>query len=240
MNATTARKVLVVAVAVFFVSLMFGCSGMLPSPDNRYGHAYYPAELVNADRALDEARAAGKDRQCPAEFNALKDQVDKAYEIYYSCRTQEAIAMANDAIGKIKALCPGTPRAEAAPAPRVVEKVILLEDIHFANDSYALTPEAQTILRRNVEVMKQNPNVKIRIQGHTSAKATEGYNQTLSERRARAVENFLTAEGGISPSRLSKAGYGETRLEVAEPNPELKESAAAKANRRVIFKVIAE
>ncbi len=61
MNATTARKILVVAVAVFFVSLMFGCSGMLPSPDNRYGHAYYPAELVNADRALDEARAAGKD-----------------------------------------------------------------------------------------------------------------------------------------------------------------------------------
>ena len=129
------------------------------------------------------------------------------------------------------------------PSPRVeekvvAEKVILLEDVHFDLDKSTLTKEAQTILKRNIQVLKENPNARIVIQGHTSAIATEDYNQKLSERRARAVEEFLVKEGGIAPDRLSEIGYGETRLEKPEPNPELKESAAAQTNRRVIFKII--
>lgn len=89
------------------MSLMFGCAGTENRPGNRPGPAYVDKSLVDADLALDEARKAGKDTQCPAEFNALKDQVDKAYELYCSCSCQEAINMANDATGKIKALCPG-------------------------------------------------------------------------------------------------------------------------------------
>jgi outer membrane protein OmpA-like peptidoglycan-associated protein len=132
------------------------------------------------------------------------------------------------------------PEPTVAPtvAPRVVEKVILLEDIHFDLDKSTLTKEAQTILKRNIQVLKENPNMQIRIQGHTSAIATEEYNQKLSERRAKSVENFLVTEGGITPDRLSEIGYGETRLETPEPNPEITESAAAKTNRRVIFKII--
>jgi len=199
---------------------------------------------------------AGKDRECPAEFNAAKDMVDKAYEVYMACRTQEAIDMAQEAIGKIKALCPARPRAEMKPElktepkpvprpepkpePKVEKKVILLEDVHFGLDKSTLTKEAQTILKRNVQVLKENSNMKIVIQGHTSAIATEEYNQQLSERRAKSVEEFLIKEGGIAPDRLSEIGYGETRLEKPEPNPEIKESEAAQTNRRVIFKIIVE
>jgi len=252
MQAVTAKRVLIVVIAIFSISLMIGCSGMEKRPAYRSGYLYYPTALVNADRALDEARMAGKDRECPAEFNAAKDMVDKAYEVYMACRTQEAIDMAQEAIDKIKALCPARPRAEMKPEPepkpvprpepkpepKVVEKVILLEDVHFDLDKSTLTKEAQTILKRNIEVLKENPNMKIVIQGHTSAIATEEYNQKLSERRAKSVEEFLMKEGGIAPDRLSEIGYGETRLEKPEPNPELKESAAAQTNRRVIFKII--
>ena len=256
MRAVTAKRVLIVVIAIFSISLMVGCSGMEKRPAYRSGYLYYPTALVNADRALDEARMAGKDRECPAEFNAAKDMVDKAYEVYMACRTQEAIDMAQEAIGKIKALCPARPRAEMKPEPKpepkpvprpepkpepkVVEKVILLEDVHFDLDKSTLTKEAQTILKRNIQVLKENPNVIIRIQGHTSAIATEEYNQKLSERRAHSVEEFLIKEGGIVPDRLTEIGYGETRLEKPEPNPEIKESEAAKTNRRVIFKIIVE
>jgi outer membrane protein OmpA-like peptidoglycan-associated protein len=256
MQAVTSKRVLIVVIAVFSISLMVGCSGMEKRPAYRSGYLYYPTALVNADRALDEARMAGKDRECPAEFNALKDMVDKAYEVYMACHTQEAIDMAQEAIGKIKALCPARPRAEMKPEPKpepkpvprpepkpepkVVEKVILLEDVHFDLDKSTLTKEAQTILKRNIQVLKENPNMKIVIQGHTSAIATEEYNQKLSERRAKSVEEFLVKEGGIAPDRLSEIGYGETRLEKPEPNPELKESEAAQTNRRVIFKTIVE
>src|SRR3972149_9506298 len=158
MQAITAKRVLIVVIAIFSISLMVGCSGMEKRPGYRSGYLYYPTALVNADRALDEARMAGKDRECPAEFNAAKDMVDKAYEVYMACRTQEAIEMAQEAIGKIKALCPAKPRAEMKPEPKpepkpvprpepkpepkVVEKVILLEDIHFDLDKSTLTKEA--------------------------------------------------------------------------------------------------
>ena len=243
-------RMLMVVIAVFSLSVMFGCAGMEKRPEYRSGYLYYPTALVSADRDLDEARMAGKDRECPAEFNAAKDMVDKTYEVYMACRDQEAIDMAREAIGKIKALCPARPRAEMKPEtkpepkpeikpePKVVEKVILLEDVHFDLDKSTLTKEAQTILKRNIQVLKENPNVKIRIQGHTSAIATEEYNQKLSERRAHSVEKFLIKEGGIAPDRLSTIGYGETRLEKPEPNPKIVESAAAKVNRRVIFKII--
>jgi hypothetical protein len=64
MQAITAKRVLIVVVAVFSLSLMVGCAGMEKRPAYRGGYLYYPTALVNADRALDEARAAGKDREC--------------------------------------------------------------------------------------------------------------------------------------------------------------------------------
>jgi outer membrane protein OmpA-like peptidoglycan-associated protein len=250
MNAVTAKRVLMAVMAVFLVSLLDGCSGLEKRPADRSGYLYYPSALVSADQALDEARMAGKDRECPAEFNALKGQVDKAYAAYMACYTKESIDMAEKAIVKIKALCPARPMAavkpeprpvpkpEPKPVPKVVEKVIVLEDVHFDLDKSTLTKEAQAILRRDILVLKENPDIKVQIQGHTSAIATVEYNQKLSERRAASVKAFLVREGGIAPDRLSTIGYGETRLEMPEPKPEIAESAAAKTNRRVIFKII--
>jgi Outer membrane protein and related peptidoglycan-associated (lipo)proteins len=106
-------------------------------------------------------------------------------------------------------------------------------------DKATLTQEAQTILTRNIQVLKENPKVVVSIQGNTSAIGTEKYNQKLSERRAKAVEEFLI-KGGIAPDRLSKIGYGKTKLEMPEPNPKIIESAAAKTNRRVDFKIIGQ
>jgi outer membrane protein OmpA-like peptidoglycan-associated protein len=235
---------------------MFGCAGREYAHKDPYPYMYYHKELPEADRAVEAARQAGKDRACPAEFKAAEDLKNRAYEEYAACHTDEAIAMAIEATAKANALCMARPRAEMKPEPKpepkpvprpepkpepkVVEKLILLEDVHFDLDKSTLTKEAQTILKRNIQVLKENPNVIIRIQGHTSAIATEEYNQNLSERRAHSVEEFLIKEGGIAPDRLTEIGYGETRLEKPEPNPEIKESEAAKTNRRVIFKIIVE
>lgn len=113
-----------------------------------------------------------------------------------------------------------------------------LEDVHFGLNKSTLTKEAQIILRRNIQVLKEHPDWKVVIQGYTSAIASTKYNQELSERRAATVKEFLVKEGGIAPGRLLTVGYGDTRPEMVEPNPGKAESAAAKANRRVSFKVI--
>jgi outer membrane protein OmpA-like peptidoglycan-associated protein len=260
MQSKAVRRVFLIFVVLLSMILMVGCAGMKKAtPERLPGYLYYPSALVDADQALNEARAAGKNKECPAEFNAAKDMVDKAYEIYMSCRDKEAIDMANQAIGKIKALCPPKPVAEVKPEPKpepvpppapkpeptppppppAAEPVkITLEDLHFDFDKATLTKAAIEILARDIATLKENPGVKVQIEGHACAHGTEDYNMALSERRANAVKEYL-ANQGIAAERMTTISYGETRLAMPEiPTPKNKESKEAKANRRVHFEAI--
>ena len=124
----------------------------------------------------------------------------------------------------------------AVSKPQVV--ILALEDIHFDFDKSTLTPEAQTILKRNIQILKDNPNAKVRIAGYTSAMGTDAYNHKLSERRAMAVQEYLVKEGVITRDRLSTIGYGEANPAMYEAAPKQIYSKAAKANMRVLFEVV--
>jgi len=124
------------------------------------------------------------------------------------------------------------------PPPKAEVKFILLEDEHFDFDKSTLTKEGVVILERNILVFKDNPDMKVRIAGYASASGTDEYNQKLSERRAKTVQDYLVKEGGIAPGRLTTIGYGENRPATYEPIPSDIESKAAKANRRVLFEII--
>lgn len=121
----------------------------------------------------------------------------------------------------------------------VEEKVVVLalEDIHFDFDKATLTPEAQVILKRNIEVLQKNPKAHIRIAGYTSAAGTAEYNQDLSQRRADMVRNYLIKEGIIDANRLSTIGYGQTRPATYEETPKDLYSKAARSNMRVLFEI---
>ena len=97
-----------------------GCAGREFAP--KRGVMYYHPELPAADRAVEAARAAGKDKECPGDFKAAEKMKEEAYDIYLSCRTAEGIAKANEAAAKAKGLCPmkaapPPPPPKAAPAP---------------------------------------------------------------------------------------------------------------------------
>lgn len=126
-------------------------------------------------------------------------------------------------------------------AKEPVEVVVLaLEDIHFDFNQSTLTPEAKVILKRNIQLLKENPKAHIRIAGYTSASGTDEYNQTLSEKRANSIKEFLVSEGIIKSGRLSTIGYGSTQPAVYESAPKDIYSDAAKANMRVLFEVLVE
>ncbi|MHB8091525.1 MAG: outer membrane beta-barrel domain-containing protein [Syntrophales bacterium] len=126
----------------------------------------------------------------------------------------------------------------AAAEPKII--VLAFEDVHFDFDKSTLKPEAKMILQRNIQLLKDNPKAKVRIAGYTSASGSEAYNQKLSERRAKAVEEYLISEGIISRDRLSTIGYGESNPAVYEAAPKELFSSAAKANMRVLFEIIME
>lgn len=112
-----------------------------------------------------------------------------------------------------------------------------LEDSHFLYNSAEINENGKTILNLNSQILKDNPKMKIRIAGYASASGTEEYNQKLSEKRAAAVKNYLINQG-VSSDRLATIGYGETSPAEYEPIPSDINSAAAKANMRVLFEVI--
>ncbi len=125
-----------------------------------------------------------------------------------------------------------------AAEPKVV--VLAFEDVHFDFDKSTLTPEARTILKRNIQLLKDNPNAKVRIAGYTSASGTEDYNQKLSERRASAVLKYLLDEGIVTQDRLLTIGYGEANPAMYEAAPKELYSKAAHANMRVLFEIIVQ
>jgi OOP family OmpA-OmpF porin len=141
------------------------------------------------------------------------------------------------------------PASQAPAAPVIAEQtaiaetqpdvvVLVFEDIHFDFDSSALKPEAKTILKRNIQLLKDNPRTRVRIAGYTSAAGSAEYNKKLSERRASAVKNYLINEGIITEERLSMIGYGEISPAKYEASPQDILSQAAKANMRVLFEII--
>ncbi|MCM0083534.1 OmpA family protein [Geomonas sp. Red32] len=74
------------------------------------GH-YIRYEMQEADRAVESARAAGKDKQCPNEFKSAEDAKNHAYDVYRACFTEEGAQLAKEATAKANALCPAVPKA---------------------------------------------------------------------------------------------------------------------------------
>jgi len=234
------RKLCLILAVVLAFALLTACAPLSKRPADRGGYAAYPTVMVQADQDLQAARAAGKDRECPDEFNAAKATVDKSFEVYMTCRDEDAIALAKKAIDMIKALCPQKYVAPPPPPPPAKEPVVL-KDINFDFDKATLTNAAIGILRSNIKVLKANPGVAVRIEGHTCAHGADDYNMRLGDRRAGAVKEFMVKEGKISESRMSTISYGETRLLMPEtPTPKNKDSKEAKANRRVHFEVVGQ
>lgn len=105
--------------------------------------------------------------------------------------------------------------------------VLTLGDVLFEVDRSSLKPGAQRNLYQLVTFLKEHPEQKISIEGHTDSTASDSYNLKLSERRARAVAVFLV-QNAIGPERIVTRGYGE-----AYPKASNDTVAGRQENRRV-------
>lgn len=99
------------------------------------------------------------------------------------------------------------------PPPVIVEprRLVISEKIHFEFDRARIREVSFPILDAVVAALEQHPEiVRLQIEGHTDAVGSDAYNQSLSERRARSVVEYLV-EHGIDRSRLSYKGFGESQ-----------------------------
>lgn len=132
-------------------------------------------------------------------------------------------------------LYPVVQPVEIAP---VIAKIITpmveinMNNIFFAFDKADLQPESFMEMKRWVEMLQENAHIHLQVNGHADSVGSETYNQKLSERRARAVVNYLVANG-IGAERLVASGYGESQP--VSPNST---AAGRQQNRRVQVRII--
>ncbi|OGP87755.1 MAG: peptidoglycan-associated lipoprotein [Deltaproteobacteria bacterium RBG_16_47_11] len=86
----------------------------------------------------------------------------------------------------------------------------MLKDIHFDFDKYDVRRVDEEILKENAAWLKNNPKMKIQIEGHCDERGTVEYNLALGERRASNTKKYLVFLG-IPPDRISTISYGEER-----------------------------
>ena len=115
--------------------------------------------------------------------------------------------------------CPDTPQGavvdttgclleQAAITPQAITAETL-GVVNFATNSAILSGEAKSVLDQVVRVIVTDPNAKFEIQGHADSRASDSYNQVLSQNRAQAVVDYLVSQG-VDSSQLTPVGKGES------------------------------
>src|SRR5664279_2390822 len=113
-----------VILIVFTMVTLLGCANYEVNTKRGNVPGYYIRhEMQEADRAVEAARQAGKDKICPVEFKSAEDAKNNAYDVFRACHTEEGAALAKQATAMANALCPPQPavQREVAPAVAVVQ-----------------------------------------------------------------------------------------------------------------------
>jgi len=113
-------------------------------------------------------------------------------------------------------------------------KIEIKQKVHFASGRYRILSDSFEVLNEVAQVMKDNPKIHIRIEGHTDSRGSDSYNLRLSQRRADSVRRYLEQQG-VSPSRMTSVGFGETR-----PIASNATRVGREANRRVEFVITSQ
>ena len=105
--------------------------------------------------------------------------------------------------------------AAAPERPAATTVRLSLENVHFENDIHVVHPQYNAQLDEVATIMRNNPQVRLRLHGHTDSNASVAYNQALSERRVNAVSAALV-QRGVAASRIETQAHG--KLQPAVPN----------------------
>jgi len=126
---------------------------------------------------------------------------------------------------------PAPPPPAPAPAPPP-KPVPVFENVYFNENKTNVDPLAAKALDRDGMILKENPNIKVEIGGHTDSLGSEMANQKISEKRAESAKKYIMDKFNISGDRMTAKGYGSKK-----PIADDKTKEGRAKNRRVEFKV---
>ena len=120
-------------------------------------------------------------------------------------------AMANFVETVFLEKAPAKPMAKPAPMPLPQPKISwILSGVNFDLGKSVERPDAKEILKSDIKILRENPQLRVEVQGHTCDLGDANFNRNLSEARAQALKAYLVSQG-IAADRLTARGYGEDR-----------------------------
>jgi outer membrane protein OmpA-like peptidoglycan-associated protein len=133
---------------------------------------------------------------------------------------------------------PGAAELKGCPKEEKVRvkagKLEIVDLVYFALDKDIILPKSFPILKQVASVLKENPSLKVRVEGHTDNQGPPERNLNLSKRRAASVVAYLVKEG-VAADRLSAEGFGQTRPISSNASP-----VSRAKNRRVEFVLLGQ
>ena len=217
------------------------------APDSLTGLTIPKSELTsiqfNARKMVLKEYGRLQAAEMDGDDDSIPDQVDKCPHTPWGaevdgsgCSRESAVtrlvrkkadALDTDGDGVLDPLdkCPQTPQTAIVDEKGCWAK----PDILFDFDSTEIKPQYHSTLGIIIAVLKNNPGLKIEIQGNTDNIGPESYNQMLSEKRAEAVKAFMAAKG-VEPERLETVGFGASRNVASNEN-----DTGRALNRRIDF-----
>jgi outer membrane protein OmpA-like peptidoglycan-associated protein len=157
----------------------------------------------------------------PLNHNYLLNVSKKGYLFYSENFSMDGIFLSGDPFLK-----------DIPLNPIRVGEIVVLKNIFYQTDSFALKTESMVELDKLVKFLAENPRIRIEISGHTDNIGSPEYNLKLSDNRSKAVADYLI-HAGVAKDRLVCQGYGLSRPIDSNDT----EEARAK-NRRTEIKII--
>lgn len=131
-----------------------------------------------------------------------------------------------------------------SPAPKSMEEengealqVVEIDYINYELDKSDIQPDVMATLDKLIALLKEFPDLEIRIESHTDSRGSDDYNMLLSKKRAKAAFDYVVSKG-IDSKRLLYQGFGETRLLNNCANGVNCTEEQHEVNRRSIVKVV--
>lgn len=217
-----------------------------PTPQETLSAAPPPRLLTLAGRTYDSRTGQGVPTQIvlvdsltQKELIGIQANADGTYRLYpprtgrFYLYVQAPGYMTYVQVISLPEVTPEEPIQLSVPLfPIEMEAIFQLRNIYFDFNSDKLRSESVPELERLLRLLQQNPNIRIRFSGHTDNIGGDKYNQQLSERRARAVYNWLR-ERGVHPIQIEYIGYGKTRPIASNATEE-----GRSLNRRIEMEVV--
>jgi outer membrane protein OmpA-like peptidoglycan-associated protein len=169
------------------------------------------ADIANSGRARDRLRLEARTN----EADRAKEDAERAKMDAQSAQAQAEAARrsAMNAEAQTREAQARTAQLEAQMADLQAKKsergmIITIGDVLFATNQATLTPDGMNSVRKLADVLNQNPNRTVLVEGFTDSTGSAAHNQELSERRAGSVAAALTSLG-IARERVAMRGYGQ-------------------------------